>query len=52
MLGRQVAGLVNDYKKAGNYITEFNASGLSSGVYYYKMVSGDFSDIKKMIVVK
>ncbi|MBI5402939.1 MAG: T9SS type A sorting domain-containing protein, partial [Ignavibacteriae bacterium] len=34
MLGRQVADLVNDYKKAGNYITEFNASDLSSGVYY------------------
>lgn len=52
MLGRQVAGLVNDYKKAGSYITEFNASGLSSGVYYYKMISGDFSDFKKMIVIK
>jgi hypothetical protein len=52
MLGRETATLVNEYKGAGNYITEFNASGLSSGVYYYKITSGDFSDIKKMVVVK
>lgn len=52
MLGRQVASLVNGYKSAGNYIVEFDASNLSSGVYYYKLVSGEFSDIKKMSLVK
>jgi len=52
MLGREAATLVSDYKKAGNYITEFNASGLSSGVYYCKMISGDFSDVKKMFLIK
>lgn len=51
-LGRQVSELVNEYKNAGNHIVEFNASCYSSGVYYYKMVSGDFSDTKKMIVIK
>ncbi len=51
-LGRQVSELVNGYKNAGNYIVEFNSRGLSSGVYYYKMLSGDFSDIKKMVVIK
>jgi len=52
MLGREAATLVSDYKKAGNYITEFNASGLPSGVYYCKMISGDFSDVKKMFLIK
>lgn len=52
MLGRETATLVNEFKNAGNYITEFNASGLPSGVYYCKMISGDFSDVKKMVVVK
>jgi hypothetical protein len=52
VLGRQVSGLVNEYKNAGNYIIEFNASGLSSGTYYYKLISGEFSDIKKMVIIK
>jgi hypothetical protein len=52
LLGRQVADLVNDYKMAGNYIIEFNAANLSSGVYYYKLISGEFTDIKKMTVIK
>lgn len=51
-LGRQISELVNGYKNAGNYIVEFDASALSSGMYYYKMTSGEFSDIKKMILVK
>jgi hypothetical protein len=52
MLGRQVASLVNEHKTVGKYLVEFNASNLSSGVYYYKLISGEFSDIKKMIVIK
>jgi hypothetical protein len=51
-LGRQVSELVNGYKNPGNYIVEFNASGLSSGMYYYKLTSGEFSDTKKMLMVK
>lgn len=51
-LGRQVSEIVNGYKNAGNYIVEFNASGLSSGMYYYKITSGEFSDIKKMLLIK
>jgi hypothetical protein len=52
LLGRQVASLVNEYKPAGKYIVEFNASNLSSGIYYYKLVSGGFSEFKKMTVIK
>lgn len=52
VLGRQVSELVNEYKTPGNYIVEFNASNLSSGTYFYKLVSGEYTDIKKMTVVK
>ena len=52
MLGREVANLVNEYKQAGYYSIDFNASRLSSGIYFYKLQANDFSDIKKMVLVK
>ncbi len=51
-LGREVKTLVNEYKQAGIYQVSFNAEGLSSGVYFYKMTAGNFSDVKRMVVVK
>jgi subtilisin-like proprotein convertase family protein len=51
-LGREVRTLVNEVKTAGNYTVDFNASELSSGVYFYRLQSGDFSDIKRMILIK
>jgi hypothetical protein len=50
--GREVASLVNEFKPAGYYTVEFDASKLASGVYFYKMVSGSFVNVKKMLVVK
>jgi len=50
--GKEVAVLVNEFKKAGSYIVAFNGSKLSSGVYFYKMKAGSFKDIKRMIFVK
>ncbi len=52
ILGREVRTLVNEFKKAGAYNINFDASSLSSGVYFYKIVSGDFSETKKMLLVK
>ncbi|MDD5361232.1 MAG: T9SS type A sorting domain-containing protein [Ignavibacteria bacterium] len=52
ILGKEVKTLVNDVKLEGQYSIEFNASDLPSGVYFYKLTSGDFSDIKRMILVK
>jgi hypothetical protein len=52
LLGREVATLVNEFKQAGNYQVTMNASNLSSGVYFYKMVSGTYSDVKRMVLVK
>jgi len=51
-IGRQVAVLVNERKSPGSYTVLFDASQLASGVYYYKIMSGNFSDVKKMIVIK
>lgn len=52
VLGREVATLVNQKQVAGNYEVEFNAKGLSSGIYFYKMTAGNFTSIKKMILLK
>ena len=52
MLGREVAALVNEFKQAGYYSLDFNASGLSSGIYFYKLQVNDFTDIKKMVLIK
>jgi len=52
ILGKEVATLVNDNKPAGFYTVAFNASSLSSGVYFYKISAGEFTDVKRMILVK
>jgi hypothetical protein len=54
MLGREVNTLVNENMQAGRYRTTFNISNmnLSSGIYYYKMNAGTFSDIRKMVLIK
>ena len=52
VLGSEVAVLVNEEKPAGSYGVEFDASKLSSGIYYYKIIAGDFVDVKKMILLK
>lgn len=52
LLGKEIATPVNEIKNAGDYSIIFNASKISSGVYYYKIVSGGFSDLKYMILIK
>lgn len=52
LLGREVDVLANEVLAAGKYNINFNASNLSSGVYFYKIESGDFVDKRKMIIVK
>jgi len=52
VLGNEIATLVKEEKPAGNFEVEFKASALSSGIYVYKLVSGDFIDVKKMILIK
>lgn len=50
--GREAAVLVNEFKTRGNYNVDFNAAGLSSGVYFYRLETKDFTDVKKMVLVK
>lgn len=52
LLGKEIATLVNENKPAGNYDAEFNASQLPSGMYIYKLQSGSFTDVKKMLMTK
>ena len=51
-LGKEVTVLVNEYKPAGYYEVEFNASNLASGLYFYELKSGTFSETRKMILMK
>ncbi len=52
VLGREAATLVNEVQNAGLHTFNFNASHLSSGVYLYQIQSGDFTAVKKMMLVK
>lgn len=52
ILGNKVSSLVNEFKLAGNYSVDLNASKLSSGVYFYKIVANGFVQTKKMILEK
>jgi len=50
--GKEVASLVETDMEAGYHEVNFNASELSSGVYFYRLTSGSFTDVKKMMLVK
>ena len=52
MLGREVARLVDKNLPAGSYTVIYNASALSSGTYFYKIITDEYTNIKKMILVK
>ena len=52
VLGREVATLINEEKSAGKYNVTFNASKYSSGIYFYRITAGNFSQIKKMVLLK
>jgi len=52
ILGKEVGALVNEKISPGTYEVTFNGSKLASGIYFYKLQSGDFIDKKKMILIK
>jgi photosystem II stability/assembly factor-like uncharacterized protein len=51
-IGSNVATLVNEYKPAGNYSVQFNRSNLTSGIYLYRLESGNYNAAKKFILMK
>jgi len=52
IIGKEMVSIVSDFKKAGYYTVEFDASRMASGVYFYKLITGNFTRVKKMLVVK
>jgi hypothetical protein len=52
ILGEQVDLLVNETKTAGSYEAIWNAINLSSGIYFYRIISGNFALVKKMVLMK
>jgi len=52
ILGNEVATLINEHKPAGNYEVKFDAGKLTSGIYFYKLQSGNFVESKKMLLIK
>jgi len=52
LLGNTIATLMNEEKPSGNFEVEFDGGNLSSGVYFYRMQSGKFTDTKKLILLK
>jgi hypothetical protein len=52
ILGKSIASLVNEKQSPGTYEVQFNASNLPSGIYFYKLIAGDFVQIKKMVLLK
>jgi len=52
MLGNVVKTLVDGYKTQGKYSVNFDASNIASGIYFYKLQSGNFISTKKMLLLK
>lgn len=52
VLGNEISTLVNEEKEIGSYIIEFNSDNLTSGIYFYQMKSDNFSQTKKMLLLR
>jgi hypothetical protein len=52
LIGQEVATLINTYQTSGEYVVTFNASNLSSGVYFYRLDAGSYNVVKKMMLLK
>jgi hypothetical protein len=52
VLGREVATLLNEVKSPGEYSLEWNAGNLPSGVYYYKLTTGNHTEVKSMLLIR
>jgi len=52
ILGREVKTIVNEFREAGSYKVDFDASNLASGVYFYRIEASNFTEVKKMLLIK
>lgn len=52
ILGKEVMTLMDEYKDAGTYEIEFNANELNSGLYFYKITTGEYTETRKMVLLR
>ena len=52
VLGKEIASVVNEFENAGTHTIRFNAASLAGGVYFYRLQTGSFTAIRKMLLVK
>ena len=52
MLGKEIASLVDEVKGPGRYDIDWNASGFASGVYFYKLQTGLYTSVKKLVLLR
>ena len=52
LLGERIATLVNERQNPGNYVIQFDASNLASGIYFYHLKTKSFNQVKKMLVIR
>ncbi|MEX2189277.1 MAG: T9SS type A sorting domain-containing protein, partial [Bacteroidota bacterium] len=52
MLGREVVTLMNEFKNAGSYQVNFDAGQIATGIYFYRLSTGTFTQIRKMLLIK
>lgn len=52
LLGREVSVLVNERKAPGSYSVMFDAAGLASGVYFYRLTAGEFVQVRKLLMLR
>lgn len=52
VLGREIAVLVNDFLEAGQYSISWDASDYASGLYFYKLITDDYTETRKMVLLK
>ena len=52
LLGRELAMIVNERLPAGSYTRQWNAAGLSSGVYFYRLNAGDYVETRKLLLIR
>jgi hypothetical protein len=50
--GREVVSFVNERKNPGNYSVQWDAAGIPSGVYFYRLMTKEYSEVKKMLLTK
>jgi hypothetical protein len=51
-MGREVATLVNEELSAGNHLQQWNVANISSGVYFYRIQTGLFTETKKLLLLR